>query len=155
MAGLRCHYDKCGDAGAPTTAVDATAGAATTAAKYCAQCKYASYCSRECQVAAWPEHKELCRRMSADAKAREQTEDVKRVKLLRGHVATDAKLRASLLADARATSMFTPHLKKLRVRPIRGAMVADVNCEDVNGPIRVTGSDPHGLDRGGDGRACE
>lgn len=31
----------------------------------------------------------------------------------------------------------------------------DVNCADVNGPVTVTGSDPHGLDRDGDGRACE
>lgn len=31
----------------------------------------------------------------------------------------------------------------------------DVNCADVNGPIRVTGPDPHGLDRDGDGIACE
>ena len=31
----------------------------------------------------------------------------------------------------------------------------DVNCADVNGPIRVTGSDPHGLDADGDGVACE
>lgn len=31
----------------------------------------------------------------------------------------------------------------------------DVNCDDVNGPIRVTGADPHGLDADGDGVACE
>jgi endonuclease YncB( thermonuclease family) len=31
----------------------------------------------------------------------------------------------------------------------------DVNCDDVNGPIRVTGPDPHGLDADGDGVACE
>lgn len=31
----------------------------------------------------------------------------------------------------------------------------DKDCSDVNGPIRVTGSDPHKLDRDGDGRACE
>jgi hypothetical protein len=31
----------------------------------------------------------------------------------------------------------------------------DVDCADVNGPIRVTGSDPHGLDGDGDGVACE
>lgn len=31
----------------------------------------------------------------------------------------------------------------------------DVNCADVDGPITVTGSDPHGLDRDGDGIACE
>lgn len=31
----------------------------------------------------------------------------------------------------------------------------DVDCADVNGPITVTGSDPHGLDRDGDGIACE
>ena len=31
----------------------------------------------------------------------------------------------------------------------------DVNCSDVNGPIYVTGSDPHGLDGDGDGVACE
>lgn len=31
----------------------------------------------------------------------------------------------------------------------------DVNCDDVDGPITVTGSDPHGLDADGDGIACE
>jgi endonuclease YncB( thermonuclease family) len=31
----------------------------------------------------------------------------------------------------------------------------DVDCSDVDGPIRVTGSDPHGLDADGDGSACE
>lgn len=31
----------------------------------------------------------------------------------------------------------------------------DLDCADVNGPIRVTGSDPHGLDGDGDGIACE
>jgi micrococcal nuclease len=31
----------------------------------------------------------------------------------------------------------------------------DVDCADVDGPINVTGSDPHGLDGDGDGVACE
>ena len=31
----------------------------------------------------------------------------------------------------------------------------DVDCPDVDGPIRVSGSDPHGLDADGDGVACE
>ena len=31
----------------------------------------------------------------------------------------------------------------------------DVDCADVNGPITVTGTDPHGLDADGDGVACE
>lgn len=31
----------------------------------------------------------------------------------------------------------------------------DVDCPDVDGPIRVTGSDPHALDADGDGVACE
>ena len=31
----------------------------------------------------------------------------------------------------------------------------DVNCADVNGPINVSGTDPHGLDADGDGTACE
>jgi micrococcal nuclease len=31
----------------------------------------------------------------------------------------------------------------------------DVNCDDVDGPITVTGSDPHQLDSDGDGLACE
>ncbi len=31
----------------------------------------------------------------------------------------------------------------------------DLDCADVGGPIAVTGSDPHGLDRDGDGIACE
>ncbi|HSE10773.1 MAG TPA: thermonuclease family protein [Nocardioidaceae bacterium] len=31
----------------------------------------------------------------------------------------------------------------------------DIDCSDVDRPISVTGSDPHGLDRDGDGVACE
>jgi len=31
----------------------------------------------------------------------------------------------------------------------------DVDCADVDGPVRVTGDDPHGLDGDGDGAACE
>lgn len=31
----------------------------------------------------------------------------------------------------------------------------DVDCSDVDGPIKVTGSDPHGLDADGDGIGCE
>lgn len=31
----------------------------------------------------------------------------------------------------------------------------DVDCADVAGPVQVTGSDPHGLDRDRDGLACE
>ncbi len=31
----------------------------------------------------------------------------------------------------------------------------DVNCPDVDGPVTVEGDDPHGLDRDGDGSACE
>lgn len=31
----------------------------------------------------------------------------------------------------------------------------DVDCGDLDGPIRVTGDDPHGLDGDGDGSACE
>ena len=31
----------------------------------------------------------------------------------------------------------------------------DVDCADVDGPIHVTGADPHGLDADGDGVACE
>ena len=27
---------------------------------YCTRCRYANYCSRECQKAAWPLHKKLC-----------------------------------------------------------------------------------------------
>lgn len=31
----------------------------------------------------------------------------------------------------------------------------DVDCPDIGQPVRVVGDDPHGLDRDGDGRACE
>jgi hypothetical protein len=31
----------------------------------------------------------------------------------------------------------------------------DVDCPDVDGPVTVTGSDPHGLDADNDGVACE
>lgn len=31
----------------------------------------------------------------------------------------------------------------------------DLDCADLPGPVRVTGADPHGLDRDGDGIGCE
>lgn len=31
----------------------------------------------------------------------------------------------------------------------------DLDCPDIGRPVQVTGSDPHGLDRDGDGAACE
>jgi micrococcal nuclease len=31
----------------------------------------------------------------------------------------------------------------------------DVDCDDVDGPVQVTGDDPHGLDGNGDGTGCE
>ncbi len=31
----------------------------------------------------------------------------------------------------------------------------DLDCADVNGPIRITGSDPHGFDADGDGFGCD
>jgi hypothetical protein len=34
-------------------------------------------------------------------------------------------------------------------------IVADLDCGEVNGPIRVSGSDPYRLDADGDGVACE
>lgn len=39
--------------------------------------------------------------------------------------------------------------------PCIPAYPPDLDCAHVNGPIRVTGDDPHGLDRDGDGIACE
>ena len=40
-------------------------------------------------------------------------------------------------------------------RPCVPPYPPDVDCADVNGPIYVTGSDPHQLDGDGDGVACE
>jgi hypothetical protein len=31
----------------------------------------------------------------------------------------------------------------------------DLDCADIGQPVRVEGSDPHGLDRDGDGAGCE
>ena len=31
----------------------------------------------------------------------------------------------------------------------------DIDCSDLDGPVAVTGSDPHGLDADGDGEGCE
>lgn len=31
----------------------------------CARCKFAIYCSRDCQIADWPSHKHLCRELSS------------------------------------------------------------------------------------------
>ena len=40
-------------------------------------------------------------------------------------------------------------------RPCVPPYPPDVDCADVDGPITVTGADPHGLDADGDGVACE
>lgn len=31
----------------------------------------------------------------------------------------------------------------------------DLDCSDIDGPVRVDGPDPHGLDRDNDGIGCE
>jgi hypothetical protein len=58
--------------------------------------------------------------------------------------------------------MTDPNRRRGRVPAVRGAIPAvfrptppDVDCSDVDGPIQVTGDDPHGLDRDGDGVGCE
>ena len=40
-------------------------------------------------------------------------------------------------------------------RPCVPTYPPDLDCGDVDGPVYVTGSDPHGLDADGDGVACE
>jgi hypothetical protein len=42
-----------------------------------------------------------------------------------------------------------------RVQPLRAAVPARQSCDDADGPIMVTGPDPHELDADGDGAACE
>ena len=39
--------------------------------------------------------------------------------------------------------------------PCVSAHPPDVDCLDVGEPVTVTGDDPHGLDRDGDGAGCE
>jgi hypothetical protein len=39
--------------------------------------------------------------------------------------------------------------------PCVPAFPPDIDCADVNGPVAVSGTDPHGLDADGDGTACE
>lgn len=34
-------------------------------------------------------------------------------------------------------------------------VTTDLNCSDVSGPVTVTGDDPYGLDRDGDGVGCD
>jgi hypothetical protein len=34
-------------------------------------------------------------------------------------------------------------------------IVADLDCGDIDGPVSVTGSDPHRLDADGDGIGCD
>lgn len=35
------------------------------------------------------------------------------------------------------------------------AVVADLDCGEINGPVRVTGDDPYRLDADGDGIGCD
>jgi hypothetical protein len=37
--------------------------------KHCSKCRTAVYCSRECQLAAWPSHKRDCKRLAAEREA--------------------------------------------------------------------------------------
>ena len=73
------------------------------------------------------------------------------------------------MATGRPAPRPEPEPAPARPRPLVGASTScaagyapcvppgpgDLDCPDVDGPIRVTGSDPHGLDADGDGVACE
>ncbi|KQP65251.1 DUF2510 domain-containing protein [Nocardioides sp. Leaf285] len=59
---------------------------------------------------------------------------------------TPAPVRAPAAAPASCAAGYSPCL------PL---FPPDVDCADVDGPVRVTGPDPHGLDADGDGTACE
>ncbi len=49
--------------------------------------------------------------------------------------------------------MFTLQVPKLSL--MIPAYPPDVDCADVGQAVRVTGSDPHGLDADGDGYGCD
>jgi endonuclease YncB( thermonuclease family) len=63
------------------------------------------------------------------------------------------------LTCAQQPRRFTPQQQQANCSPGYSPCVPtyppDVDCAGVNGPVSVTGPDPHGLDADGDGVACE
>lgn len=45
--------------------------------KVCSKCKYAQYCSRECQVADWVDHKQACNKVAKSDASRSKLKDFK------------------------------------------------------------------------------
>jgi MYND finger len=41
--------------------------------KLCSRCKYAVYCSKECQVASWSRHKEHCTRVASQPRTQRES----------------------------------------------------------------------------------
>ena len=107
-------------------------------------------------------------RQRAKARARKRAKARARARA-RKRARARARARARRLAEARARER---ELRRAQERERKRQQAAssdcepgyspcvpryppDLDCADLNGPYSVTGSDPHRLDRDGDGTGCE
>ena len=66
------RYERSADASGCSAHSCRACGASGAALRYCARCRSAAYCSRECQVRDWPTHRTSCRCTASAATSTEE-----------------------------------------------------------------------------------
>jgi micrococcal nuclease len=91
----------------------------------------------------------------AAEKARREAEKDRRIAERRQREQERAERERQRLLDEQAAEEPSGDCEPGYTPCIQPHSQGDVDCADVNGPISVTGSDPHRLDADGDGVGCE
>ena len=71
---------------------------------HCSKCSTGNYCSKECQIACWPEHKKICKQLTEAKQSVEDTMGTGRVKALKAW----ADRNMHLLAYMAAATLWLP-----------------------------------------------
>ena len=89
---------------------------------HCGKCGAGGYCSKECQVAHWPEHKKVCKQLMDDNQRAKDAMGAGRVKALK----TWADRNKDLLTFMAAATLWLP----APPRNTSHVLILDLHCED-------------------------